>query len=217
MSIQKILPFSRKRLQYAYDNTYDSNNQNYGNPRINHTVSTWSPETKNANDATIMLGTRYFGDYYNWYAATAESGTYNMDTSNYHTGESANDSLCPKGWKLPSGDINKNDSWVNLIDNVYKYIREVDGELVEQDIVRNDAIAAQGAFRLPLSVSLTGTYSNNASLHQRGIHSYEWSSRATNQYSSQIAFYMLTTGSSITSNNYSSKNTGFTIRCVSRD
>ncbi len=35
------------------------------------------------------------GNYYNWFAATAGSGTYTKITG------SANDSICPKGWRLP--------------------------------------------------------------------------------------------------------------------
>ena len=38
---------------------------------------------------------RYNEVYYNWHAATAESGTYAMATGN------ASDSVCPKGWQLP--------------------------------------------------------------------------------------------------------------------
>ncbi len=41
------------------------------------------------------------GNYYNWYAATAGSGTYEMDDGD------AMDSICPKGWQLPEYSGNK--------------------------------------------------------------------------------------------------------------
>ena len=58
-----------------------------------------------ANNANAEIPRDYhegndsYWDYYNWYAATAESGTYAMTSGN------AEDSLCPAGWQLPiNGD-----------------------------------------------------------------------------------------------------------------
>ncbi len=47
------------------------------------------------------------GVYYNWFAATAGSGTYEV------TSRSVNDSICPKGWMLPLGTT-ADKSWYNL-------------------------------------------------------------------------------------------------------
>ncbi len=205
--------------QYARDNIGVSNNLAYGDPYINHTISSWSPETKNSNDNTIMLGTRYYGDYYNWYAATAESGTLNMSTSEYHTGATANDSICPKGWKLPASSTlgETEGSWTTLINDTYKYKTEIDGEIVEQTITTSDTTAAKGAALLPLSLSQTGSYGTNSSLRQRGVHSYLWSAVTNNASSSTITFYMFNTVNSINPSNYSAKIAGYAIRCVARD
>ena len=48
---------------------------------------------------TPPSSTQYIGNYYNWYAATAGSGTYAMSTD----GQNATQSICPKGWILPTG------------------------------------------------------------------------------------------------------------------
>ena len=48
--------------------------------------------------------------YYNWYAATAESGTRAMASGH------AEDSLCPAGWQLPLRDGAK--SWAGLLSGV---------------------------------------------------------------------------------------------------
>ena len=42
---------------------------------------------------------RVYGNFYNWYAATAESG--NWDNTDYDSDGNARDSLCPAGWSLP--------------------------------------------------------------------------------------------------------------------
>ena len=51
------------------------------------------------------------GNYYNWYTATAESGTSTL------TSGEAGSSLCPKGWRLPSNSGTK--SLANLITTTY--------------------------------------------------------------------------------------------------
>ena len=42
-----------------------------------------------------------YGNYYSWYTATANSGTYSTNN-----GENADSSICPKGWRLPTGGDN---------------------------------------------------------------------------------------------------------------
>ena len=49
----------------------------------------------------------FAGNWYNWYAATAGSGTSTM------SGTDAPDSICPKGWRLPGNTGNK--SFQNLL------------------------------------------------------------------------------------------------------
>lgn len=43
-----------------------------------------------------------YGNYYNWNAATAGTGTYDTAPPN----DQASGSVCPKGWKLPTGGDN---------------------------------------------------------------------------------------------------------------
>lgn len=49
-----------------------------------------------------------YGNLYNWYAATASSGNYNLISGD------AADSICPKGWKLPQSSSGTA-SWNNLL------------------------------------------------------------------------------------------------------
>ncbi len=57
-----------------------------------------------ANRATgnpnVNTGSMYsYGNYYNWYSATAGNGTYSYSTNN----NSVSGDLCPAGWRLPKG------------------------------------------------------------------------------------------------------------------
>ena len=55
--------------------------------------------TSCSDTAKNMLagGSDSYGAYYNWYAATAGTGTCSMSSGN------ATASICPKGWRLPTG------------------------------------------------------------------------------------------------------------------
>ena len=44
----------------------------------------------------LDTGNASYGTYYNWYTATAGTGTYEMSSGN------ATESICPKGWRLPT-------------------------------------------------------------------------------------------------------------------
>lgn len=53
-----------------------------------------------ADKAEMFSGTSDTGGYYNWYAATAGTGTTAMSSGK------AKSSICPKGWTLPIGGTN---------------------------------------------------------------------------------------------------------------
>ena len=92
--------------------------------------------SNNAN-AEIPRSYAYETDrFYNWYSATAESGTYAMASGN------ASDSLCPKGWLLPQNDGSK--SWYNLLFTSY-------------GLSSNEASSAFMR-QSPLSLSFGGSY-----------------------------------------------------------
>ena len=61
--------------------------------------NTWLDGTTVNTTGTPPSQTQYMGNYYNWYTATAGSGTYATSTE----GDNALQSICPKGWRLPTG------------------------------------------------------------------------------------------------------------------
>ena len=82
-----------------------------------------------------------YGAYMNWYAATAESGTYGM------TRDNAEDSICPNGWRLPLGY--QTIDWRNLVSAEYGITENI------RDI---DIFAKMKT--LPLSIALSGIYAS---------------------------------------------------------
>ncbi len=68
-------------------------------------ASDWNLPAVNTSFPTSCVDTAYnmssgnstYGNYYNWYAATAGTGTCAMTSGN------ATASICPKGWRLPTG------------------------------------------------------------------------------------------------------------------
>ena len=116
-------------------------------------------------------GANTYGGYYNWYAATAESGTYSMTSGN------AEDSLCPAGWQLPiNGDSSTSKSWQGLLVGSY-------------GLNRNSASSLTMRQR-PLLIPFTGVYSwfDGAFLY-RGSQGYFWSSTAYNATYVRILYF----------------------------
>ena len=74
-------------------------------PANSDVSSNWTLSATNTSFPTSCVNTAYnmdsgnttYGNYYNWYAATAGTGTCSMSSGN------ATASICPKGWRLPTG------------------------------------------------------------------------------------------------------------------
>ena len=152
-------------------------------PLDTYKTSGWSAER----------ATQYVGDYYNWYAATAESGSYTTTSGNMQ------DSICPKGWGLPvNGDAQTSKSWINLLFTSYS--------------LQDNGDSSTSARKTPLSLVYSGYYYwVNGNLNGRGSYGYFWSSTpfsATGAHGSDFYSAHL-----LPQYGYN-KIYGFTIRCV---
>ncbi len=78
---------------------FDQTMLNTNNTRLSDSSLTAS---YNGNDATSKWYS--YGDYYNWYSATAGNGTYSFSTNN----NSVDGDICPTGWHLPKGGDKNN-------------------------------------------------------------------------------------------------------------
>ena len=160
----------------------------------------------NGGVARGSADTRLAGMYYNWYAATAGTGTATTGS-----GVNVSDSICPKGWQLPSYDGNK--SYVNLTRDTYgKY--KIGTYVYEGDYNYNSYPAYDGLDILPLSFLRSGYYGwSNGARNNRGSYGYCWGSRAasgTNAYN--LNFNL----NNFNPQNNNNKGNGFSVRCVAR-
>ena len=149
----------------------------------------------NANHAST-----YVGQYYNWYAATAESGLWEAASSS----QRATASICPLGWTLPP--INgENRSWGHLLFDTYK---DTDGATM-----KGDAKTATAMLRIPLSIARSGGYNSvDGNVTQKGAYGYFWST-IPNSKSNVRRMYFRSDTAAVS--NSAAKVDGNSIRCVS--
>ncbi|MBR0431515.1 InlB B-repeat-containing protein [Candidatus Saccharibacteria bacterium] len=77
------------------------------NNSIVYNTTNTSTATLNSSPVDRESNLYYYGNYYNWYTATAGNGTTSV-TSGHAEGD-----ICPQGWHIPTGDSN-NGQWDNL-------------------------------------------------------------------------------------------------------
>ena len=133
------------------------------------------------------------GNYYNWYAA----GGGNVQIGGSNT---ANASICPKGWMLPPSSGNK--SFTDLF-SIYN--------------VPNSGNAPYAIAYDPLNFIYAGFYTPyNADMDNQGRSGYYWTSNAQGQGSSNVFSLEINTNGSPYLSTASSQiaNNGFSIRCV---
>ncbi|MBO7699220.1 fibrobacter succinogenes major paralogous domain-containing protein [Candidatus Saccharibacteria bacterium] len=108
--------------------------------------------TSCSDTAKNMLagGSDSYGVYYNWYAATAGTGTCSMSSGN------ATSSICPRGWKLPTGSSS--------------------GEF---QALYDEYSSSSAMLGSPVNFVLSGRRGGSSTLYQ-GSYGYYWSSTAYN-------------------------------------
>ena len=124
------------------------------------------------------------GGLYTWYAATAGTGTKALSTQ----GQNTTVSICPKGWRLPTGG---NGGEFEALNNRYSSISD---------------LTANADFTLSGRV-------HSSSRGYQGSSGYYWSSTVN---SSSNAYHLLLNTSYVYPANHSSKNYGFSVRCIAR-
>lgn len=175
------------------------------------TLSGWginntTPRSANKTDST-ETGHTSLGNYYNWTAAIASSNSTSL-SANYTI---ANNSICPKGWRLPIA--------TNSDQSIYEF-----GDLLFKQDVTTSKVGNQLSYtpngysnirNNPLYLTQFGLIYNDNLNNASGGGLY-WSSITM---SSTDAYYLYFNSSGvwpIHHNNYYGKNNGWSIRCVAR-
>ena len=158
-----------------------------------------------------------YGNYYNWYSATAGRGTYSFSTNN----NSAAGDLCPTNWRLPkSGNKARiesnddNDFWNLVVDTLNGGTNPANYASSRTPFYTGLAEAA------PID-ALIRTWPNNfihsgvvygASFNDRGSYGCYWSSTAYSSYNAYLlGFYR---GTVYPGTDYVNKYSGTPIRCL---
>jgi uncharacterized protein (TIGR02145 family) len=152
--------------------------------------------TSNNTSAQWINAGASYGYLYNWYAATAGTGTANLVSAE------ATSSICPKGWRLPTGGSSGDFALLN---------GKMNGEAgasTSSDSTHAANWQSSGAWRGVLS----GNYSSGLS-NQGGL-GYYWSSTASPLASG--AYYLAFGSSYVFPANGGNKYGGFAVRCVVR-
>ena len=156
----------------------------------------------NTDAACIMNGNTVMteqvtngGYYYNWYAATAGTGTASMASGD------ATGSICPKGWRLPANYTSDPDkSYGSITDKYLGFYVNTSGNYV----------ATMEA--IPLQFLRAG-YCGGGTFHLGGADGFYWSSTASAAASGYHLRYS-------TSGTYPQRSTakynGFSVRCVAQ-
>ncbi|MBR3163822.1 hypothetical protein IKF15_00730, partial [Candidatus Saccharibacteria bacterium] len=178
---------SKSEIARSYDN---------GSDWINNIATSNADGTSDdyKTSGTPTSPTEYMGDYYNWYAATAESGTYAMTSGN------ASSSICPLGWQLPVNGAANDKSWGKLITTTYG--------------IGSNVAGSRSLRSFPLSVIMSGLYSwIGGSLGRRGTGGYYWSSTP---YAATNSRSLLFSSTGVSPQGDINKPDGFSVRCVAR-
>ncbi len=133
-----------------------------------------------------------YGNYYNWYSATAGHGKYG---NNYSTNYIAPGDICPTGWHLPTG---KNTG------DFYTLNTALSSGAI-------DSAASNRLRSYPNNFIYSG-FTNGSSISNEGFYGYNWSSSAANDrsvYELEIGDLGVGPGT-----DYTHKRYGYPIRCV---
>ena len=135
-----------------------------------------------------------YGNLYNWYAATAGTGTSGMTNAN------ATADICPKGWRLPDGGSSTDKSFKSL-----------DIAMGGTGANRSDSTQRDKYRATPYLFPYSGFYYGGP-LGQ-GSYGFWWS-RSAYTSSSDAYGFALNSGGGVYPQYYDSKLNGFSVRCV---
>ncbi|MDO5451828.1 MAG: FISUMP domain-containing protein [Candidatus Saccharibacteria bacterium] len=155
-----------------------------------------------------------YGNYYNWYSATAGRGTYSTGANVNAVGD-----LCPTGWRVPRGGDKANESnnefWPLVVTYLNNGVNPANYSSSSTPYYSGTAEAGpvDNAIRTWPNNFLHSGHVNGASFSNRGSDGYYWSSTAS---STNNAYHLYFSSSSVTpgTRNNSIKYYGRIVRCL---
>ena len=147
------------------------------------------------------------GYLYNWYAATAGTGTYATSTN----GTNVSGSICPTGWRLPSAYSDGSTATGNGTSYTAADFAVLNASMNAGSLTTGSTSDYPTGWQF--TGAWSGVFSGNwyGGFGNQGSYGYYWSSTA---YSSTYAWNLYFGSSFVYPGNYSNKYNGFAIRCV---
>ena len=217
-------------------NVYDATNpttSNHLSASTNPTSTAWCTSNSAACDDQSMLytgnttergtnpatsaNTYSYGNYYNWYSATAGKGKYSTDT---HNSNVAGD-VCPAGWTLPIGGqntVNTNNNFYVLAKTLMgntepnKYNSNGYGYYDNTPVNASGDTATKAIRKYPNNFLYSGVV-NGSSVINRGSYGRYWSKSAYNSYGAYSLYFY---SSSVNPSDTNGKFYGFSVRCLAQ-
>ena len=176
------------------------------NNTANFTTNTSSTQSSNIYS---------YGNYYNWYSATAGNGKFG---SSYGQGYEAPGDICPAGWHLPKGgnksQESTNEFWQLIVTGLNGGINPANYDSSTMPYYTG-TIEGTPVSNVLRSYPNDFVYSGDvggSSVSNRGSYGYYWSSSA---YTSNSAYYLYFNSSRVNPGTISGiKYTGKMVRCV---
>ncbi len=143
----------------------------------------------------------YKSCYYNWFTATAGSGTKEI-TGKDTTGVDVNESICPRGWVIPKGGSDSNTNNFAILNSYY---------LTPADMLVNPNTALDNINGASKPGFLFSGLVGSSSPSYIGSNGYYWSRTA---YSTGRAYDLYITDSTVYPQNHPNKFNGMAVRCL---
>ncbi len=155
-------------------------------------------------DGSVFYCTEAYGCYYNWYTATASSGTSGISAQ-----DNANYDICPKGWILPTGGTN---TVTNLKSLIAEYNAGSTSDTASRLLINPNSLTENINGVHQPGFTLGGSY-NISGANAVGSYSNYWA--RTNFSTSQASCLTLST-SIVAPTNHGNKDSGRSVRCLAQ-
>ena len=150
------------------------------------------------------------GYLYNWYAATAGTGTYDTSTQ----GTNVSGSICPTGWRLPSAMSDGSTATGNGTSYTAADFPVLNASMNADSLTTGSTSGSYYAgwqYSGAWSGVFSGLWGGNG-FNLQGSNGYYWSSTANSSTYARLLYF--SSSRVYPGNNYNNKYHGFAIRCV---
>ena len=167
--------------------------------------TSWGDASNSSNAKHVYAtGNTTYGNYYNWYTATAGTGLGTMSSTSASSLTNATDSICPKGWRLPDGGTSATKSWYAL-----------DVALGGTGVNRTDTTQRNKFISSPYNFPYSGNYDYGGGVYLQGSYGIWWS-RSAYTTAGQACLFHLDTNGYVLPQDYNLVGYGFAVRCVGK-